>query len=181
MGGLLAFLVAGVVALFVLGILLAGHPVGRWRGPRLDQAQLLFRLQREQIEAKFVDLAQVAHNRGTPRWLDCEFDNDVTYVRNRRTGQLAAFVGVMVILPGGGPLGDSSRGRARDAIFYQDRSVPTMGVIRSATAVFTFANQRWTTDGRAVFNLSPAETANFYQHDLKIVGHEPAARTVVKR
>ncbi|NLE36693.1 MAG: hypothetical protein GX621_01560 [Pirellulaceae bacterium] len=181
MGGPLAFLVAGVVALVVLGIFLAAHPVGRWRGPRLDEAQRLFRLQREQLEAKFIDLAQVAPSRGTPRWLDCEFDDEVTYVRNRRTGQLAAFVGVMVILPGGGPIDDRSRSRVKDAIFYQDRSIPTMGVVRSATAVFTFADRRWTTDGRVVFNLSPAETANFYQHDLKIVGQEPAARTTVKR
>ena len=49
---------------------------------------------------------------------------------------------------------------------------PPTGSLRSATAVFCFDGERWTTEGRAIFNLSPAETIRFYRHDLQIVNQQ---------
>ena len=40
---------------------------------------------------------------------------------------------------------------------------------RAATAVFFYSDGKWTTDGRAVFNLNPAQTIRRYQHELKTV------------
>ena len=39
---------------------------------------------------------------------------------------------------------------------------------RAATSVFRFDGLRWTTDGRAVFNLNPEETIRRYRHELEL-------------
>ncbi len=55
-----------------------------------------FHGEREYVEAKLVDLA--AHS-GKPRgltWVRCDFEDDVAYVREKKTGQLSALVGVTI-------------------------------------------------------------------------------------
>ena len=84
----------------------------------------------------------------------------MAYVRNRSTGELSAFVAVNIMLEL--PTGKQDDGHD--------------GAIREATAVFRFAHDRWETDGRAIFNLSPSETIRFYQHDLEMVGQELAGQ-----
>ena len=48
--------------------------------------------------------------------------------------------------------------------------------LRAATAVFDYDRNRWSTDGRAIFNLNPTEAIQFYQANLELVAQE-AART----
>jgi hypothetical protein len=126
------------------------------RKARLTDARRNFHLQRERLEVKFIRLAAAHAKPGAPRWADCEFDNDVAYVRNRSTGELAAFVGVTIGLEDAddGPLGSS------------------MENLRNGTAVFRFDRDHWETDGVALLNLSPTEAIRFYRDNLEIVAQE---------
>ena len=95
---------------------------------------------------------------GQPRslvWENCEFDDAVSLVRDRQSGQLRALVGVTIALA---PIDDD-----------RADSVETEVCQREATAVFHFDGSQWTTDGRAVFNLNPAETIQRYSHELEVV------------
>jgi hypothetical protein len=126
------------------------------RKARLTDARRNFHLRRERLEMKFIQLAQAAAKPGAPRWLDCEFENDVAYVRNRSTGDLAAFVPVTIALDD--PEDPSER--------------PAMENLRSGTAVFRFDRDHWETDGVALLNLTPAEAIRFYRDNLEIVAEE---------
>ena len=132
------------------------------RSRRFAQARRDFHHQRERLEVKFVQLGLINTKSHTPRWTDCTFDDDVSYARSRSTGELSAFVAVTIEMEGI----DDILPRGGDAI----------GNLRAATAVFRFDGDRWETDGRAIFNLTPAEAIHFYQRDLEMVGQEVAAR-----
>ncbi len=128
-----------------------------------DHARRDFHQQRERLEARFF---QIASNSGKPRglrWVECEFENDVTYARNRATAELCAFVGVTIAF-------EAIEGGLMEG-------VEAVGNLRAATAVFRLEGGRWHTDGRAIFNLSPTEAIAYYQDNLVMVGHEPAARS----
>jgi hypothetical protein len=127
----------------------------RRRESQLASRRAAFHQRREWLEAEFI---QVAGRRGTPRgleWMDCDFDDAVAFARDRRNGELTALVAVAICfraVEGGGMEG-----------------VEAVGKQKAATAVFRFRNDRWTTDGRAVFNLNPRETIEHYQHELERV------------
>ncbi len=127
----------------------------RLREHQLSQAQRDFHRQRERLEAKFFALASQS---GKPRgleWVRCDFEDDVTYARHRRSGELSAFVGVTIgfeALEGGGM-----------------EHVEAVGNLRAATAIFRIEGKRWATEGRALFNLTPAEAVAYYQDNLELV------------
>ncbi len=72
--------------------------LGNWRTRRqnkavFQQARALFRRRREWLEAEFVTLAS---EHGKPRdliWTGCEFDDPVSFARERNSGQLRAWWG----------------------------------------------------------------------------------------
>src|SRR5208337_1278903 len=101
---------------------------------RFTQARKEFHKQREWLEVKFISLAGVQGKVDGPRWSNCEFDDAVSYVRHRTTGELFAYVAVTVALEGIGPLNTS----ASDLISN----------LQAGTAVFRFDKARWVTDGR---------------------------------
>lgn len=112
----------------------------------------------------------MASSTGKPRglrWLDCEFDNAVSYARNRRTGQISAFVATTISFEAieGGPMED----------------VEAVGNLRAATAVFHYDGREWTTNGRVVFNLNPVEAIAYYQDHLELVGAEAGSRQTSPR
>lgn len=151
-----------------------------WRLNRFANACREFHWQREHLEARFVQIAQQRGKPGAPRWADCDFADEVAYVRNRYTGELSAFVAVSILLDlpptkkgESVPLDELNPENSRER---WRRGLGMSGAIREATAVFRLANDRWETDGRAIFNLSPSETIRFYQHDLEMVRQEPAER-----
>jgi len=88
--------------------------------------------------------------------VDCDFDNDVAYVRNRVTGELAAFVAITIAI---------------DDTETTGRTAPSF---RAGTAVFRLDRKHWDTEGLALLNLTPAEAIRFYQDDLEIVAQEVA-------
>lgn len=125
------------------------------RRMQLVQMRELFHRRREWLEATF--LSQAARS-GKPRglrWADCDFEDAVCFAREKKSRQYRALVGITIrfeAIPGGGM-----------------EHVEAVSNLRSATAVFTFSDRAWQTDGRAVFNLSPAETIEHFAHELEPV------------
>jgi hypothetical protein len=132
------------------------------REARFARARRDFHTQRERLEVKFIQLVATNPRCRTLHWADCDFDDDVAYVRNRSTGELSAFVAMTV--PGEN-FGDPTEG-------FGD----LVGNLRAGTAVFRFDRDHWETDGRAILNLTPIEAIRFYQSDLEMVDQELARR-----
>ena len=135
----------------------------RVRERGLVQARKRFHHEREYLEAKFLEFAGGS---GKPRglnWESCDFEDDVSYARDRESGELAAFVGVTIRFSAieGGPMED----------------VEAVSNLRAATAVFLFRSGRWTTEGRTIFNLNPNEAIHHFHTKLERVAEDPAART----
>ena len=149
--------VAGAVIGLVLLLVLLWRPARAARQERqYALAQREFRRQREQLEAHFLRLAGESGKPRGLRWVDCDFQNEVTYARDRASGELSALVGVTIsfeAIEGGGM-----------------EEVEAVGNLRAATAVFQYADGRWATQGRAIFNLNPLEAIQYYQSKLERVG-----------
>lgn len=154
-----AWLLVAIAA--IVAIVLVLRPVrAALRERQFAQARKDFHRYRERIEAKFF---QIASNSGKPRglnWTNCDFDDDVVYVRDRRSGELSAFVAVTISFEAkvGGGMED----------------VEAVGNLRAATAVFHNQRGLWNTDGKAIFNLNPTEAIEYYQDNFELVGHEVA-------
>jgi len=158
-----AWWVAAAIGILILVACasLGWRPVrARLRAKQLMRARRDFHRQREHLEARFM---QLASDSGKPRgleWVRCDFDDDVTYARHRHSGELSAFVSVTIgfeAIDGGGM-----------------EDVEEVGNLRAATAVFHVEHGSWATDGRALFNLNPAEAIAYYQDNLELVGQELA-------
>jgi hypothetical protein len=185
-GGVFWIIVAGgFAALF--GVLMTRRSpfTATWRRNRFIETCRNFHWQREHLEARFVQISQSHSKPGSPRWADCDFSDDVSYVRNRYTGELSAFVAVTILLEVPQVMHEEESSRGEDGLYGEDcaygqereRNPLNLGsTVREATAVFRFERDRWETDGRAIFNLSPSETIRFYQHDLEMVGQELAGQ-----
>jgi hypothetical protein len=156
--------IACIVLLAVIVAAMARQPRRpAQRSPEYQQAWKDFHGQREPLEAKFVELAALSGMPRGLRWTDCQFEDGVVYARDRRSGQLRAFVAVTVTL------------EAIEAGLMEGSEA--VGHLREATAVFHFDGERWQTDGRAIFNLDPTETVAHFHNHLVLVGQESAHRT----
>ncbi|HAA52827.1 MAG TPA: hypothetical protein DCE43_24140 [Planctomycetaceae bacterium] len=140
----LTLLLIVVPVIFMLGLLLAAPGLARrFRRRQEVSAVDLFRMQREQLEAKFFDLAR---GRGIPRdlrWVECDWLPEVTWGRAIEDGMLTAFVGVNI------------RFEAIEGGDMED--VEAVGLVRDAAAIFHFQDGRWGTGGRAMFNMDPVD------------------------
>ncbi len=113
------------------------------RQAEVQHALRLFRLQREMLEAKFFDMACATGKPRGLKWLDCDWQRDVTFARACDTGLLTAFVAVNIRF---------------EAIAGGDmEGVAAVDTIRDAAAVFQFRHDHWSTAGKALFNMNPAE------------------------
>ena len=95
------------------------------------------------------------------RWTDVEFDDDVVYARDRRSGRLKALVAIEVsfeAIEGGGM-----------------EDVEAVSRVRAATAEFFHDATSWQTEGRVYFNLAPSATVKYLASDLEMVAEEHAA------
>lgn len=140
------YLLVLIGILAVLAVLLfAGKFWVPWYQRReLKRAYLDFRHRREQLEARFFDLARTLGKPRGLRWIDCAWQDKVTFGRDRQTGMLTAFVGANISF---------------EAIEGEDmEDVAAVGTLREATAIFHFQYGNWGTGGRALFNMDP-ETA----------------------
>ncbi len=145
----------GAAAGGIAGVLLF-RPLRRLgREVQAERARESFRLQRERIEAKFLDAARAT---GKPRgltWKDCDFEPALTLVRDRRTGELLGLVPVTIAFEAvaGGPM----------------EGVAAVGNLRNATAVFHYQRGHWTTSGHAIFNLNPDEAVAHFRQQYEVV------------
>lgn len=121
----------------------------------LGRARQQFHLRREWLEANFLTLAAQS---GKPRglqWSDCDFEDAVSFARDRHTGRLRAFVGVTISFEAiiGGGMEDN----------------PNVSNRRAATAVFNLDGDAWSTDGRAIFNLNPEQAIEHFRQEVEHV------------
>ena len=97
-----------VVVGVLLGLRLWKPLRERWWANQFQKGRKQFHLERERLEARFFELAGKS---GKPRgliWTDCDFDDDVAYARDRRTGELVSLVAVTIRFSAveGGPMED---------------------------------------------------------------------------
>ena len=140
----LGLAIAAVVIVLALIALLAL----RKRRPDPMVARALFPVQRPALEAEFFEAASRSGKPRGLRWVRCEFGEGLELARDKTTGELIGLLPVTI---------------AFEAIPGSDmEGLPAVGNLRYASAVFTFANGKWTTAGRAVFNMNPAEALRHF-------------------
>lgn len=127
----------------------------RARAQMVSAAIANFHTRREWLEADFLTAASATGKPRGLRWADIDFENGVTFARDRANGQLRAFVGVTIgfeAIEGGGM-----------------EDVEAVSNLRTATSVFRYSGKEWITDGRTLFNLAPAEAVLHFQHELELL------------
>jgi hypothetical protein len=130
----------------------------RHQAAEYSVAKLAFRRRREYLEARFVTLASKTNAVQGFTWGECDFANDVSFARDRSSGELRALVGVTITFEPADEHELSSLG-----------SAGCNGSILAATAVFRYVGDEWLSDGRAIFNLDPGETIRRFGHELEAV------------
>jgi hypothetical protein len=120
----------------------------RRRHPSLADAQAMFHAQRRQLQTLFF---QAAGSSGKPRglrWTQCQWSEQIEWVRDKQTRQLLALIGVTISFEAieGGEM----------------EGVEAVGNLRDASAVFVF-DREWKTAGRVIFNLAPADAVEHFK------------------
>jgi hypothetical protein len=126
------------------------------REVQVERARELFKLQRERLHDKFF---QAAAGTGKPRglrWKECQWDGEVEFARDRKTGQIAALAPVTIRF---------------EAVEGSDmEGLPAVGNLRNASAVFFFHRGQWHTVGKAVFNMNPDEAVAHFKNQYDRIG-----------
>jgi hypothetical protein len=158
----IAITLIGLIALGLTAAYFAWfrRSVQRARLAPLGRAKQQFHVQRERLEAKFIQLAAAHTGHDAPQLTDCTFDDDVAYLRCRRTGELSAFVAVTI---------------ATESVATGYASGVNVENLQAGTAVFRFDCDHWETDGRTLLNLTPDEAAVRFDGDLEVVDQEIAS------
>jgi hypothetical protein len=126
---------------------------------QVERARELFLLQRERLEAKFVTAAGASGKPRGLRWKACEFGAEVAFARERRTGNVAALVGVTIRF---------------EAVAGSDmEGLPAVNNLRDASAVFYFQRGHWETVGRTIFNMNPAQAVAHFHNQYELVAAAP--------
>ena len=130
------------------------------REVQTERAREAFRLQRERLAEVFMEAAIATGKPRGLRWVSCEFTDDFTLVRDRKTRKLAALIPITIQfepVPGG-----------------DMEDVPAAGVPRPATAVFHFRRGNWVSDGQALFNVTPDKALVLFGKEYESVArHGP--------
>lgn len=141
----------------VAALVVAWRPLRAFgREVQLERARELFRLQRERLEMEFMKAAAATGKPRGLRWKDAQWDNGVEFVRERRSGQIAALVGVTIQF---------------EAVEGSDmEGLPAVGNLRNASAVFFYHRGQWHTVGKAVFNMNPDEAVAHFKNQYERAG-----------
>ncbi len=149
-----------VIFVFFVGVVLAaiaGILWRKWRSAEVEairkEAIQLFAEQRSGLSEQFLAAAGAT---GKPRgliWKGCEFSGEPLFAIDRVTGELYALLTATISFEAiaGGDMED----------------VEAVGNLRCATAIFVYRDHAWTTDGRAVFNLEPAQSLERFHESLE--------------
>lgn len=138
------------IALSVLaGIAVAAALAIWWRDRRRARHHALYQLAIEAFPQQ-AELTQVflaaANATGKPRglrWISCELVGQPLFATDHSTGEIYGLSGATIgfeAIPGG-----------------DMEEVEAVGDIRYVTAIFVYRNNKWQSDGRAIFNLEPAQ------------------------
>ena len=140
-----------VLVAVVLGALL-GYRQFRSFGREIhyERAREAFKLQRERLEAHFLAAAAASGKPRGLRWVEVEWEREVTFARERHSRQLAALVGATIRF---------------EAVEGGDmEGLPAVGNLRNASAVFFFHRGQWHTVGKAIFNMNPGEAVEHFKN-----------------
>jgi len=135
-------IVPGIFIAVIALILIVGQPLLKSLQKReADTAIRNFRTQREQLEAKFFDIASRLGKPRDLRWLDCDWLDRVTFGREVDSGLLTAFVAVEIRF---------------EAVEGGDmEEVEAVGTVRDAAALFHYKDGSWGTGGRRGNSSTP--------------------------
>lgn len=160
--GWLWLLAAAVV---VLALVLFWRPMrSLGREIQVERAGELFRLQRERLEAVFQRTATESGKPRGLRWVDVDWEREVIYAREKRSGQLAALVAITIRF---------------EAVEGSDmEGLPAVGNLRNASAVFFFHGGQWHTVGKAIFNMNPDEAIQHFRNQYERVSLDEGPRPV---
>jgi hypothetical protein len=151
---------------WVFGVLVVAAPLAGlvvWRRMhcfgsevKIERARELFRLQRERLEAIFLKAAAATGKPRGLRWKDCQWEDGVEFVRDRKTGHIAALVAVTVQF---------------EAVEGSDmEGLPAVKNLRNGSAVFFFQKGHWLTAGKVVFNMNPDEAIAHFGKQYERIG-----------
>ena len=125
------------------------------REVQAERAQELFALQRERLEAKFLDTAAASGKPRGLRWKACDWNGPLAFARERRTGHLAALAGVTIQF---------------EAVEGSDmEGLPAVSNLRDASAVFFFHRGQWHTVGKVIFNMNPTMAIEHFKNQYEPV------------
>jgi hypothetical protein len=112
---------------------------------RREAAAALRQWQAEEsvLKSRFLELARSAEKPRGLNWAECEWTDAFLLSRERDTGLLTAFVGLVV--------------RFEPIEGGEMEGVEAASMPRDTTAVFHYRKGRWGTGGRALFNMAPDE------------------------
>ncbi len=148
-----------VVITMALGAVVALVAGWLWRRLRTAQQQANRQLALLQFDEALGDLQleflSAAAATGKPRglhWKQCDLGETRLFATDLANGELIALVGATISFEAiaGGDMED----------------VEAVGNLRFATAIFVHRQEKWSTDGRVVFNLEPAQVLERYQESL---------------
>jgi hypothetical protein len=146
----------GILAVVAVVLLLRKPLRSFGKQVQSERARELFKLQRERLEAKFLAAAAATGKPRGLRWKDCQWEREAAFVRERRSGQIAALVGVTIQF---------------EAIEGSDmEGLPAVNNLRNASAVFFFHRGHWDTVGKAVFNMNPNEAVAHFKNQYERIG-----------
>jgi hypothetical protein len=147
----IALTALAIRALVALVLWIRGRPARRLANRR--EAARQFHARRAELEPAFLAAANATGKPRGLRWVSTRFDPSVLFAADRSTAELYALAGATVsfeAIEGGGM-----------------EEVEAVGNLRYATAVFAYRNGHWSTDGRAVFNLEPAQAIERFGDSLE--------------
>jgi len=136
--------------------LVAGWLWRRWRAAQQEAKCQLAILQfddlLDELQHEFLTAAEATGKPRGLRWKQCDLGEARLFARDATNGELIALVGATISF---------------EAIAGGDmEEVEAVGNLRFATAIFVYRQGKWTTDGRVVFNLEPAQALERFQESL---------------
>lgn len=146
------------VGLFVLALLGLFWWIGRHQSLSARNARRQFERHSSGLQQAFFEAASASGKPRGLRWKGCEWNPTFEMAREKGTGQLVAFVGLLIQF---------------EAIAGSDmEGLPAVGNLRNASAVFFLHRGRWQTTGKVIFNLNPEEAIAHFGYER--VESEPA-------
>lgn len=139
--------------LAVIGLVVAALFYFYWRGKQGDaisprEVRERFDRDKARLQDDFFGAASASGKPRGLRWKACQWNELTEWIRDKKTGQLLALVGVTISF---------------EAIEGGDmEGVEAVGNLRNATAVFFFDGE-WRTVGRTIYNLNPDEALVHFQ------------------